>query len=104
GRVFGIVDTFGGPPAPECVTRAPAQPAPQPPTPTPAPVYAAAFVEPQAAQPDGSIIHVVQTGDVLDAIAVAYGVDPGEIIQNNQLANRGRWIYPGQQLLIRAAS
>ena len=99
GRVFGIVDTYGGPPAPECVKAPPAPPAP---VPTPTPVYAAP-VQPQAPQPDGSIIHVVREGDTLSAIAVAYRVRQLDIIVNNQLEHMGRWIYPGQELLIRAA-
>lgn len=102
GRVFGIVSTFGGPPAAECIKEQPAplaEPAFQP---TPTPVYAAS-VQPQAAQPDGSIRHIVQPGDTISAIAVAYRVYQLEIIIINQLENMGRWIYPGQSLLIREA-
>lgn len=95
GRVFGIVDTYGGPPAPECIKEHPAQP-------TPTPAYATP-VQPQAAQPDGSIIHVVQLGDTVSGIAFAYRVSQLEIIMNNQLEDMGRWIYPGQALRIRAA-
>ncbi|MXX50003.1 MAG: LysM peptidoglycan-binding domain-containing protein, partial [Chloroflexi bacterium] len=75
---------------------------PPAPVPTPTPVYAAP-VQPQAPQPDGSIIHVVREGDTLSAIAVAYRVRQLDIIVNNQLEHMGRWIYPGQELLIRAA-
>ncbi len=99
GRVFGIVDTYGGPPAPECITAPPAQ---APPQPTSAPVYVAP-VQAQAPQPDGSIIHVVREGDTISAIAVAYRVYQLDIITANQLEHMGRWIYPGQELLIRAA-
>ncbi len=100
GRVFGIVDTFGGPPAPECIEEQPAQPASQPTTPKR--VYAAP-VQPQAPQPGGSIVHVVQLGDTISAIAVAYRAHQLDIIMLNQLEAMGRWIYPGQELLIREA-
>ncbi|MCY3976829.1 MAG: LysM peptidoglycan-binding domain-containing protein [Chloroflexi bacterium] len=97
GRVFGIVSTHGGPPAAECIT-----PAEQATRAEPAPVYAP-FVQAQAPQPDGSIVHIARPGDTINAIAVAYEVDPLEIIIFNQLENMGRWIYPGQKLLIREA-
>ncbi|MDE2853942.1 MAG: LysM domain-containing protein [Chloroflexota bacterium] len=98
GRVFGIVSTFGGPPANECL---PSETRPTP-EPAPAPVYAPP-VQPQAPQPDGSIIHVVRPGDTVSAIAVAYRIHQLDIIMVNQLEHMGRWIYPGQELLIREA-
>ena len=97
GRVFGIVSTFGGLPAAECITRQAAA------EPTPAPVQYAEFVQPQSAQPDGAILHIVRPGDTINGIAVAYETDPLEIIIFNQLEDMGRWIYPGQELLIREA-
>ncbi len=97
GRVFGIVSTFGGPPAAECIARQAAE------EPTPAPVQYAPFVQPQTAQPNGSIVHIVRPGDTINGIAVAYETDPLEIIIFNQLEHMGRWIYPGQELLIREA-
>ncbi len=97
GRVFGIVSTHGGPPAAECITTAE-----QATRAEPAPVYAP-FVQAQAPQPDGSIVHIARPGDTINAIAVAYEVDPLEIIIFNQLENMGRWIYPGQKLLVREA-
>ncbi|MDE2748587.1 MAG: LysM peptidoglycan-binding domain-containing protein [Chloroflexota bacterium] len=99
GRVFGIVSTFGGPPANECL---PSETRPRP-EPAPAPVYAPP-VQPQAPQPDGSIIHVVRPGDTVSAIAVAYRIHQLDIIMVNQLEHMGRWIYPGQELHIREAS
>jgi len=103
GPVFGFVDTYEGPPAGDCVKRQAAEPAPlAAPLPTPRPVYAPP-VQPQEAQPDGSIVHVVVPGDTVSAIAVAYQVHQLEIIMNNQLERMGRWIYPGQELLIREA-
>lgn len=62
----------------------------------------AAFVAPQGAQPDGSIVHTVQSGDTLDAIAVAYGVPRSEIIELNNLTNI-RLLSIGQRLVIRPA-
>ncbi len=98
GRAFGIVSTYGGPPAAECVKRY----AESAPLSKPAPAYAPT-VHPQAPQPDGAIIHVVRPGDTISAIAVAYRAHQLEIIMLNQLEHMGRWIYPGQSLLIREA-
>lgn len=99
GRVMGTVDTYDGLPAAECVEIAPEAAGPPP---TPAPVYAPP-VQPQASQADGSIRHIVQPGDTLSAIAVAYRVYQLDIIMLNNLEDMGRWIYPGQELLIREA-
>lgn len=59
---------------------------------------------PQDPRADGSLVHTVQPGDTINAIAQAYGVARQLIIERNQLAHGGRWIYPGQQLIIRDAS
>lgn len=72
-------------------------------TPIPTAPPIAAFVNPQAPQADGSIVHTVQSGDTLDAIAFAYGVTRDEIIALNNITNP-RFIQVGQQLLIRRAS
>lgn len=72
-----------------------------PPTPTPPPVVA--FVVPQQPQPDGSIVHVVQDGDTVASIAFAYGVSVEEIIALNPGIGSGRFIFPGQELLIKPA-
>ncbi len=98
GRVFGIVSTTGGPPAAECLPSAGQAASAS----TPAPVYAP-FVQPQAPQADGSIVHIVRPGDTVNSIAAAYDADPLEIIIFNQLGNMGRWIYPGQEVIIREA-
>lgn len=75
--------------------------------PTPAPasvqIYAPA-VNPQAPQTDGSILHIVNQGDTIWAIGVAYGVHPHDLIALNQLPERGSMIRPGQELLIRPAA
>ena len=49
----------------------------------------------------GPIIHVVRPGDTIYLIAQIYGLSMDEIVELNQLANRGRVIYPGQELVIR---
>ncbi|MBC8171915.1 MAG: LysM peptidoglycan-binding domain-containing protein [Anaerolineae bacterium] len=73
---------------------------PVPVVPTPA---FASFVVPQAPQEDGSIIHTVQSGDTLAAIAVAYGTTNDEILSLNGLTS-GRFLQIGQRLIIRQAA
>ncbi len=73
---------------------------PSPVIPTPA---LASFVQPQPPQPDGSIVHLVMSGDTLDAIAVAYGVTRQEILDLNGMSS-GRFLQIGQRLLIREAT
>lgn len=85
---------------------APNQPAqPGQPTAVPQPVIVAtaflAFVQPP--RPDGSIVHTVIQGDTMTGIANAYGVPIEEILQLNGLRG-SRFIFVGQQLLIRAAT
>ena len=77
----------------------PGQPAPTA-VPTAPPV--ASFVQPQPPQPDGSIVHTVQPGDTMDAIAYAYGVSRQQILDLNGLTS-GRFIFAGQELTIREA-
>ncbi len=73
---------------------------PAPPTSTPFDV--APFVNPQEGDDAGRVVHTVQSGDTLAAIAVAYGVRVDQIRQNNNLGSDVLQI--GQQLLIREAS
>ncbi|MEP7294010.1 MAG: LysM peptidoglycan-binding domain-containing protein [Chloroflexota bacterium] len=70
--------------------------------PTARPVATAfvAFVQPP--RPDGSIVHIVQTGDTMTGISTAYAVPIDEIVQLNGLRS-ARYIFVGQELLIRAA-
>ncbi len=60
-------------------------------------------VIPQDPRADGSLVHTVRTGDTIHAMAAAYGVSWKAIIERNQLTHGGRWIYPGQELVIRDA-
>lgn len=80
-----------------------ATPSPGTPSVTPGstaiPVYGVLTATPN---PDGSIIHVVQSGQTLTDIAKAYGVTVEEIKKLNNLT--GDAIYVGDKLLIRTAS
>lgn len=69
----------------------------------PTPAFAD-FVAPQAPNPDGSIVHVVQPGNTLDAIAVAYGLTRDEILALNPSLGSGRFLVVGQELLVREAT
>ncbi len=90
GPVIGTVDTFNGRPCdPLALLPAAATPA------------LARAVTAQIPQADGSIVHVVQEGDTLHAIALAYRLEPAWIIERNALADGGRWLVPGQALQLR---
>ena len=93
GRVIGTVDTFGGPPG------APATSA----SPDTLIIIVPILVKPQTSQEDGTIIHIVLPGESTFQIAKAYGVSMNVIVERNQLANRGRVIQPGQELVIPGA-
>ncbi len=54
-------------------------------------------------RPNGSIIHVVQTGETVWSIAIAYQVSVDILIAQNGLSTKSPLIYPNQQLLIRPA-
>jgi uncharacterized protein YkwD len=56
-------------------------------------------VTPQA---DGSILHIVQPGEVLLNIALAYGVQLSDLYRLNNL-NEKSVIYPGEKVKIKAA-
>jgi LysM repeat protein len=71
--------------------------------PTSAPLVAIApFVAAQGPQPDGSIVHTVQSGDTIDSIAVAYGVTRADILALNGLDARS-FLIIGQKLTIKQA-
>ncbi len=73
-------------------------------TPVP-PARPTAFVAiPQEPQPDGSIVHVIQPGDTLSGIAIAYDVTVTQIMQLNSLTrDTARRIQVGQRLLVQEA-
>ncbi|MCY4072905.1 MAG: LysM peptidoglycan-binding domain-containing protein [Chloroflexi bacterium] len=100
GDVLGTVDTFSN--SPPCPYSGPAPIYAAKPTPTPAQIYAPPVIA-QPPQADGSIVHVVREGDTVWTIGVAYGVHPHALIALNELPERGSYIIPGQELLIRPA-
>ncbi|MGJ3239440.1 MAG: LysM peptidoglycan-binding domain-containing protein [Anaerolineae bacterium] len=76
---------------------------PAPPTSTPQTF--APFVSIQPTQESGEVIHTVQSGDTLAAIAVAYGVPASEILELNGLTrDEARFLRIGQQLIISEGS
>lgn len=64
----------------------------------------APFVAPQGVRPDGSIVHVVQTGDTLSSIAYAYtqyGVTIESIAELNEgIQPNTRFLQLGQEIVI----
>lgn len=67
----------------------------------PTPAFAP-FVQPQGMRPDGSIVHVVVTGDTLDAIAVAYGTTRDALLALNPEINRN-FLQLGQEIIVQPA-
>ncbi|NDJ63041.1 MAG: LysM peptidoglycan-binding domain-containing protein [Chloroflexi bacterium] len=78
---------------------APGQPAA---TLAPTPIPFVPFVVPQGEQPDGSIIHTVQSGDTLSSIAVAYGTTVTALTELNGIRRRAV-LQLGQEILVRPA-
>ncbi len=74
----------------------------QPAAPVPVIVATAFVAHVQPPRPDGSIVHIVQTGDTMTGISSAYGVPIDTIVQLNGLRS-ARYIYVGQELLIKPA-
>lgn len=68
------------------------------------PATALAFIPVQISSPeaDGSIIHVVQSGQTLWTIAAAYKVTLPEILQLNNMTDTTT-IFPGNKILVKAA-
>lgn len=60
-------------------------------------------VEIATARPDGSIVHVVERGQVLWDIAFAYGIDLTDLATSNGLSPSRPVIYIGQEIVIRRA-
>jgi uncharacterized protein YkwD len=57
---------------------------------------------PNTPNADGSIIHIVQPGDTLGSITMAYNVPLADILKLNGLTLKST-IYPNQKIIIRAA-
>lgn len=60
------------------------------------------FVQPQNQREDGSLVHVVQAGDTIDSIAVAYGLTRAEVLALNPNLASARFIQIGQEIVIQA--
>jgi LysM repeat protein len=83
--------------APGAATAVPAN------TPVPTAPPVVPFVSAQGAQEDGSIVHIVQQGDTIDSIGVAYGVTRAQIVALNNLPSI-TFLQIGQRILIRSAT
>jgi LysM repeat protein len=83
---------------------APAAAAAQNATPIPTIPAEVGFVQPQNEQDDGSIVHVVQAGDTIDSIAVAYGMTRADVLAVNPDIRDPRIIQIGQRIIIRPAN
>ena len=98
GQIIGTTDTYDGRPCPPG-----AGPAAQVPSQRTS-VEQATWVTRQAPRADGAIVHVVQPGDTLWAIANAYGLpDIQAILALNDLTS-GYWLFPGQEIRIPTAA
>jgi uncharacterized protein YkwD len=86
---------------------APSQPAATqiPPVSPTATISSAEFIQPlivATAQPDGSVIHIVESGQVLTTIAAAYKIPLDQLLAQNNLT-LDSIIHPGDRLLIQPA-
>jgi LysM repeat protein len=74
-------------------------PLPEPPTPTPGP--SPTPLPTSTPRPDGSVVHVVRSGDTLSSIALEYGVTVDQIIELNAGSiGPNNLIRTGQELVI----
>lgn len=99
-----LVDLAAPEPAPVVEEVAPAaeeaQPAAEVEMPEPAAEIAPlAPVATPTARPNGAVVHVVQSGDTLLAISLAYDIDPEKIKALNDVGD-GNWLTVGQELVI----
>ncbi len=70
-------------------------------TPIPTAPPEVSFVVPQQEREDGSLVHIVRTGDTIDSIAVAYGLTRPEILALNPSIGDPRIINIGQEIIVR---
>lgn len=73
-------------------------------TPIPPVPQEVGFVAPQNEQNDGSLVHVVQPGDTIDSIAVAYGMTRADVLAVNPDIRDPRIIQIGQRIVIRPST
>ncbi|MEN8242192.1 MAG: CAP domain-containing protein [Chloroflexota bacterium] len=64
------------------------------------PVFAYSPVIVAAQGADGSVIHIVQSGQTLWTIAAVYQVELQTILDLNNLSS-GSWVYPGDEILVK---
>ncbi len=83
------------------VIQGPAPTATNPPRPTATPGPPPTPLPTATPRPDGAVVHVVQSGDTLYAIALQYNVSPDQIIRLNNLTNPSA-LSVGQELVISA--
>lgn len=81
-----------------------AAPAPDAAAATPIPTVPAevGFVVPQNQREDGSLLHIVQAGDTIDSIAIAYGLTRAELLALNPDIRDPRIIQIAQEIVIQA--
>ena len=93
-----VLAEMPAPAATEAPTSAPtATPDPSLPTATPTPTRTPAATP--TARPDGAVVHIVQEGDTLGAIALQYGLTVDEILKLNGLADPNV-VSVGQEIVI----
>jgi len=66
----------------------------------PTPTYSSWIIT-STPNPDGSIVHIVQEGETLWDIALAYGIPGSEIMANSGNSSQTTDVYVGQVLIIR---
>jgi uncharacterized protein YkwD len=70
----------------------------------PAPLHPSTpTIMPNTPNPDGSIIHIVQHGDTLGSISMAYNVPLADILKLNSLTLKST-IYVGQKIVVRTVN
>ncbi len=75
------------------------------PLPTATPIPLAPYVSPQAARPDGSVVHLVQYGDTLDGIIFAYSsqgisITVEDLMRFNNWRFKPQFIFVGDEIII----
>jgi uncharacterized protein YkwD/LysM repeat protein len=71
-------------------------------TPRPGQATALPAIIPNTPNPDGKIVHIVQKGDTLGSISVAYHVPLADLLRLNNLTLKS-FIYEGNKIIVRGA-